>query len=63
LHFTGDPRKLPILFGIILLWLLSFSELIFDLPFFKALIFLASVHVTQEQTIESTPYIPEFQRS
>jgi hypothetical protein len=36
-------------FGVILLWLLSFSELIFDLPFFKALIFLSSVYFPQHE--------------
>jgi hypothetical protein len=35
-------------FGIPLLWLLSFSEIIFDLPFFKALIFLGMVYVPQQ---------------
>jgi hypothetical protein len=31
-------------FGVFLLWLMSFSELLFDLPFFKALIFLSMVY-------------------
>ncbi len=40
-------KKSYALFGILLLWLLSFSEIIFDLPFFKALIFLGMVYVPQ----------------
>jgi hypothetical protein len=62
-YFTGNRRRLPILFGILLLWLLSFSELIFDLPFFKALIFLASAHLAQEQTIDARHHAAELQRS
>lgn len=38
-------RKFSVaLFGVFLLWLVSFSELLFDLPFFKALIFLSMVY-------------------
>jgi hypothetical protein len=39
-------------FGVVLLWLLSFSEIIFDLPFFKALIFLAMVYIPQQDYTE-----------
>jgi hypothetical protein len=47
-HFhNGYYKNSYALFGVILLWLLSFSELIFDLPFFKALIFLAMTYVAQ----------------
>ena len=40
------------MFGVILLWLLSFSEIIFDLPFFKALIFLSMVYIPQQVLAE-----------
>jgi hypothetical protein len=36
-------------FGVVLLWLLSFSEIIFDLPFLKSLIFLSMVYIPQRQ--------------
>jgi hypothetical protein len=39
-------------FGVVLCWLLSFSEIIFDLPFFKALVFLAMVYVPQRDFVE-----------
>lgn len=46
-YYHGYTKFSMIFFGIVLLWLLSFSEIIFDLPFFKALIFLGMVYVPQ----------------
>ncbi|HCW07929.1 MAG TPA: hypothetical protein DGG95_11265 [Cytophagales bacterium] len=42
------------LFGIILLWIVSFSELIFDLVFFKALIFLYWAYYPYETKIRES---------
>ena len=39
------------LFGVFLLWLLSFSEIIFDLPFLKALIFLGMVYLPEMEYV------------
>jgi hypothetical protein len=41
------------LFGVVLLWLLSFSEIIFDLPFFKALIFVGMMYFPQQEMAEA----------
>ena len=42
--YNGYSRPGLAFFGIILLWIVSFSELLFDLPFFKALVFLYSAY-------------------
>jgi hypothetical protein len=47
-HYHGYHEFSYAFFGIPLLWLLSFSEIIFDLPFFKALIFLGMVYLPQQ---------------
>lgn len=51
-YYHGYNKPSYALFGVILLWLLSFSEIIFDLPFFKALIFLAMVYIPQQEWTE-----------
>ncbi len=45
-NFNGEGLAL---FGLLLLWVVSFSELIFDLALFKALIFLSHTYRSQEQ--------------
>src|SRR5690606_31152619 len=42
--YHGYTRPWTAFFGVFLLWLMAFSELLFDLPFFKALIFLSMVY-------------------
>lgn len=42
--YHGYTRMGTAFFGVFLLWLMGFSELLFDLPFFKALIFLSMVY-------------------
>lgn len=51
-YYNGYDKPAYALFGVFLLWLLSFSEIIFDLPFFKALIFLAMVYIPQQEWTE-----------
>ncbi len=43
-RFYGNPKRGLALLGILLLWIVSFSELIFDHAFFKSLVFLYLVY-------------------
>ena len=43
-RFYGNPKRSLALLGILLLWIVSFSELIFDHAFFKSLVFLYLVY-------------------
>jgi hypothetical protein len=47
-YYRGFYKFSFAFFGVILLWILSFSELIFDLPFFKAMIFLGMAYLAQQ---------------
>lgn len=54
LKFHGNPGQGQLaLFGVVLLWVVSFSELIFDLAFFKALVFLAPIYTIGRQAATS----------
>jgi hypothetical protein len=45
MHYYGKYNKrILAFFGVFLLWMVSFSELLFNLAFFKALIFLSQVY-------------------
>jgi hypothetical protein len=44
-HYHNYYKASFAIFGVFLLWLVSFSEILFDLPFFKAIIFLFMVYL------------------
>ena len=56
-HF---PNYYVPLFGVILLWIISFSELIFDLVFLKALIFLYGAYFPKRFTADSPSFAKPF---
>lgn len=58
-YYHNYPKISYAVFGVILCWILSFSEIIFDLPFFKALVFLAMVYIPQQAYVYEEELLEE----